>query len=61
MNIYESYLLKVEMQSDYKRILLNLSNNFPSLYLRLNNFLKKLRQSCRLVLPRSDTLPLLYL
>ena len=38
------------MQSDFNRKSFNLSNNFPSLYLRLDISPKKLRQSCRFVL-----------
>ena len=40
MIIYKSYLLNELILTDSNRTSLNLSNNFPSLYLRLDNFPK---------------------
>ena len=51
MNIYKYYLLKVKILPDSDRSALNLSDHFPSLYLRRDNFPKNYAKVVVLLCP----------
>ena len=59
-NIYKSYLAYKQIQSDPNRKSLKLSNNYPSLYSKLDNFPKNVVEVVVLFCPPQMSIEITY-